>query len=72
MPDIAASTSNQRPLTGSRIGAQIVSGPDPGKAHGPDLRFTELMIGRMILMAERWIRSLRRAVIPGFTRSRKA
>jgi hypothetical protein len=72
MPDIAASTSNQRPLTSSRIGAQIVSGPDPGKAHGPDLRFTELMIGRMILMAERWIRSLRRAVIPGFTRSRKA
>jgi len=39
MPDIAASTSNQRALTSSRIGAQIVSGPDPGKAHGPDLRF---------------------------------
>ena len=35
----------------------------------PICDFTELMIKRMILMAKRWIRSLRRVVILGFTRS---
>jgi hypothetical protein len=39
MPEIAARTSNQRRLTSSRIGAQIVSVPDPGKVNCPDLRF---------------------------------
>jgi len=48
MPDIAASTSSPRPLTISRIGGQIVSGP--ARSMVPIRDFTELMIGRMSLM----------------------
>ena len=55
MPDIAASTSNQRSLTSSRIGAQIVSGPDPARAMVPICEFTQLMIAGCLCWAERWI-----------------